>query len=132
MKQGVSWVLAILLLAGSFLPPMETHELYKLHALVRHFEKHRGENPDMSFMEFLDLHYSSTPHHHQDHQTHQELPFSCNHHHSNIPAPVMAFVVPHITAPKVLIPLHDIGIAEYEVTVPHGVQSSIWQPPKQA
>ncbi|HAN39044.1 MAG TPA: hypothetical protein DCQ29_09100 [Chitinophagaceae bacterium] len=57
----------------------ELRELCKLPLLVQHFKEHRQENPTMSLMAFLKLHYLEVQQKDADFQQDMELPFKAQH-----------------------------------------------------
>ena len=128
-RNVIAIVLSIVFLAESALPLMELHELSKVPALMEHFEKHKKENPGITFLAFLALHYSNTEHHEQDQQAHHQLPFS-HHHHTNCTELQATFVAAAVNTPVALIPLHDVGRVVYAGPCPSSFNAPIWQPPK--
>ena len=57
----------------------ELRELCKLPLLVQHFKEHQQENPAMSLMAFLKLHYLEVQQNDADFQQDMELPFKAQH-----------------------------------------------------
>lgn len=53
----------------------ELHQFFKLPALLEHYRDHQRENPALSLLDFLKLHY--TPHHPNDgdQREDEQLPF---------------------------------------------------------
>lgn len=69
--------IAILSLAVYLFGTTEAYQLLKLPELMKHFAKHRREEPSITFLAFLQEHYSDKcPH--ADRQ-HRQLPFKANH-----------------------------------------------------
>ena len=52
----------------------EFHQLVKLPVLIEHFREHRRENPDISFLQFLRLHYLGKILVDDDYHRDQQLP----------------------------------------------------------
>ena len=77
---AITIIFSALLLIESLVPPAEFVEIIQLPELFIHFKKHKEEKPEMTFLEFLSLHYSDTRHYSSDFKNHQKLPFSKNHH----------------------------------------------------
>jgi hypothetical protein len=70
----ISLILSFIMLSGSILPGGDMHELPKMANLVTHYEEHLQESGNqLSFLEFLELHYSGPKASHSD--EHDELPF---------------------------------------------------------
>jgi hypothetical protein len=64
MKQIIAVLLSILLLGGSLLPKVDAFQLAKVGELVKHYKEHRRtEKTNLSFMAFLQMHYSATSKH---------------------------------------------------------------------
>lgn len=119
----------MLIMAETFVPGMELHELSKLPALIDHFQKHKQQQPDLSFLAFVELHYQNPDHHEQDSQTHHKLPFS-SHHQLQTCAVQLAFEDHSICINCQLIPLQKISDVVYKEPVVVDLTASIWQPPK--
>lgn len=73
MKRGLSFVL-LLLYAVSF---TELHQMLRLPLLVEHYHEHSAQTDDLSFWEFLVMHYETDVAHDD---TDMRLPFkACDH-----------------------------------------------------
>jgi hypothetical protein len=79
MRSSVTLVLAVLILVGSLLPNMATHELAKLPTMLEHFREHKAAASEpFSFFQFLALHYAlGSDHHEPNHET--DLPLMDQH-----------------------------------------------------
>ncbi|WP_310503723.1 hypothetical protein [Riemerella anatipestifer] len=53
----------------------EVREVLKLPVLIEHFIEHRSSNPEMSFGQFITLHYLSGDVHDDDYNEDMKLPF---------------------------------------------------------
>jgi hypothetical protein len=72
MKKIFTIILAVLLLNGV----TELHQFLKLPLLLNHFRHHRVEDPAISLLEFLKIHYSTDQHPaDNDDNEDNELPF---------------------------------------------------------
>lgn len=129
LQKCISIILATLIMAEVFVPGMELHELSKLPALVDHYQNHKQQQPHLSFLAFVELHYQNPDHHQQDSQTHHKLPFS-SHHHLQTCAIQLAFEDHSICISCNLIPLQSISDVIYKEPVVADRTASIWQPPK--
>jgi hypothetical protein len=108
LNSTLSIMLSVVLLAESILPSLELHELTKVSALLQHYEKHKLESPELTFLQFIEMHYADTEHHQQDHQNHDKLPFSHHQHHHNGTELVATFVASQVSERVLLVPLHEI------------------------
>lgn len=105
----------------------ELYQLLKLPVLIEHYHEHKAQNEEMSFIDFLSLHYNQAfDHDNQDHK----LPFKS--HDSNICASLVAFV----PSPFVIILTKPINFEERKISVfkpsyfSFSIVNPIWQPPK--
>jgi hypothetical protein len=128
--KSVSLLIVTLLLLESFLPAVEQSELSKLPYLFEHFTRHQREDHNMSFLEFLAMHYENQKHHDQDHQNHHKLPFSNHNHQAHVELNFIALTMEPLATFSSLIPLRDIPTVRYVESVPSGMSITIWQPPK--
>jgi hypothetical protein len=107
------------------------YELQKLANLFMHFEHHLTVHKEnISFIEFIALHYFNAEHQQKDHAEHENLPF---HQHENSPITKIFFYAPQITFEVVAI---------FATFIPEKTNSfflqtplprlifDIWQPPK--
>lgn len=117
-------IFALFFLAGSFLPSGNTFELTKVGSLVEHYSAHTSTNKNLSFWDFIAMHYFD--HNHESSENHNNLPF---HNSSPTVTPVVIATVQTIVIPmKVLI--KEIFTEVLNIFIPSGVSNSIWQPPK--
>jgi hypothetical protein len=129
MKALVTLLFVQILALKAFIPAMDTFELVKLPTLIEHFNEHQKENPDLSFWEYLVLHYENPIHHSEDHQKHSNLPFG-NHHHDSFSLQVW---FSNVAIPPALTgDFADVRLADsYTMPVNYSFSTSIWQPPRQ-
>lgn len=71
MKKYIFFLATILFLGCS----TELHELARIPALLKHYSHHRSENPSLSLLDFLKLHYSGKHPTDNDENEDQGLPF---------------------------------------------------------
>lgn len=72
MKKIFTIILAVLLLNGV----TELHQFLKLPSLLNHFRHHRMQDPSISLLEFLKIHYTTNQHPaDNDDNEDNELPF---------------------------------------------------------
>jgi hypothetical protein len=130
LRKSFSIVIASLMLIEAFLPATEMDELSKLPVLFTHFAKHQQEDPSISFLEFLQLHYDDANHHDLDHQTHDQFPLSGHQHQAHVQLHYMTITIVEVDAFISLISLHEINTVEYREPASSSLSFSIWQPPK--
>jgi hypothetical protein len=105
----------------------ELYQLLKLPVLLEHYTEHKKQNSDLSFLDFLSLHYNQAfDHDNTDHK----LPFKS--HDSNISMNIVAFIAQPFSVilakPIVFIDKTEIGFRQPNFT--SSVISTIWQPPR--
>ena len=74
----IKLILLFQFLFVSLSPNSFVNEYAKLKNLITHYQSHYEQNP-ISFWDFLALHYGNHPHHQQEHEQHQNLPFHLHH-----------------------------------------------------
>jgi hypothetical protein len=105
----------------------ELYQLLKLPVLIEHYKEHKAQNTEMSFIDFLSLHYNQEFAHDD---TDNKLPFKS---HSNCASvSIVAFIAQPFTInlekpiyfePKILSVYHNVIFKSLAI-------STIWQPPK--
>ena len=125
-------VIAMLMLSVTLLSSaMDLHDLAKLPRLLEHYQEHRKKSSDVSFLDFLNLHYGSEAERHdkEEHQKHTSLPFKspdCTFTHTVI-------VLPQFNAPEIIQLVSEVTYANfYHSIFSPEFSQSIWQPPKNA
>lgn len=76
MKSIVACLLAGLMVGSSLLPGFGVEQSTKLVELIQHYQQHVKAAPDLSFMDFMVMHYGEN----SEHQKHP------NHSHHNLPS----------------------------------------------
>ena len=85
-KKIIIIFLGVLMLNGS----TEIHQLWKLPFLVKHYIHHRNEDPFLSFITFLKIHYTDKDHpDDHDNKDDNQLPFKSIGNISHIDTPVL-------------------------------------------
>ncbi len=76
MKRIIAITLSIQILLGSLFPRIDATELAKIGELIQHYQEHKAtENHNLSFIDFLIMHYSTTSNHTKTAKhSHQNLP----------------------------------------------------------
>ena len=132
MRVLVSYLLTLFISVQSVLPGFSVLELSKLPALVQHYNSHRSANAELSFLAFIELHYSDELHHEQDHKEHHKLPF--NDHQSKIHATCFFYFVSERshTFNVLYFPIGQTNQTVYHSIVEEDVDTHVWQPPRNA
>jgi hypothetical protein len=120
----------IILIFFSFLfSATELKEFLKLSDLVEHYEEHKKDNKNISFVGFLWMHYSTTSDHDGDAEKDNKLPFKKHDHcfvadntfsiHKN-----SSFT---FQSPEQIV---SASFNSHSSFIPSGISNNIWQPPK--
>jgi hypothetical protein len=82
MKKIIAITLSFQILLGSLFPRIDAVELAKIGELIEHYQEHKAaENQDLSFVDFLIMHYSTASNHTKTAKhSHQNLPNFNSHH----------------------------------------------------
>jgi hypothetical protein len=109
----------------------ELHELVKLPLLLTHYMHHKEGNKNLSFENFITLHYSDKKLHDNEQDNHQQLPFKSH--------PEMAFASTFVALLPTFETLeikHPNSQSEKQIITSQNAfyssayLSNIWQPPK--
>jgi len=119
---------SILTLETAF-PQINLAELSGLSEVWTHFQKHRLESPDITFLDFLNLHYGNSDHLNRATHDHHKLPFSKGVHRHAAAMPIVYDVVRIYPSKFYNVLMVISGVIYNGATVP-SVALSIWQPPK--
>jgi hypothetical protein len=121
---------AILLLTAYLFSTTELHQLLKLPLVFEHFAEHRKENKNISFLQFLDLHFMHGSPRDKDYSEDMKLPFktadSCT---ATISPVLMPQLVQALGIPVIIPTETKVRILDAWFN-PSSYLSSIWQPPK--
>ena len=108
-------------MVASFLPNRDANEMSKIPMLVRHFAEHQQQDPQISVLDFISLHF-------QD-EKHTKLPFQHDYN-GSVMNVVCTFPLKfELKKPLFLLTETDIAVSEENLffTSP---SFDIWQPPK--
>ena len=130
MRFSVSFFLAAFISVQSLLPGLSVMELGKLPALIHHYKSHRSLNSELSFLAFIELHYSDPSHHEQDQKEHHQLPF--HDHHSKINATCLICFLSErgFTLAVRYFPIGKTNQTVYHSIVEEDIATGVWQPPR--
>jgi hypothetical protein len=70
----VKKLIAILLLSLYLVSTTELYQFLKMPVLIEHYLEHKGENPKITLVSFIKMHYDN-PVKDADYKTDQQLPF---------------------------------------------------------
>ncbi len=123
-------VIAILFLSTYLFSATEFSQLLKLPLLIEHFIEHKEENKQITFFEFLCLHYKTTNVKDADYEKDMKLPFKSQ---NNLISSITIFhLFPNFD--NLFNNIFPFSKKSYVITSSHFITSSavcvIWQPPK--
>lgn len=125
-------IIAILFLGLYLTTTSEIFELLKLPILLSHFLEHQSENNQITFVSFLEMHYSSQNNHFKKNHSDTKLPFK-THHCCSSCSSLITFLEPNlhfIFHKNIILPINVKSNFSYTFIFESNFQSSIWQPPK--
>lgn len=106
----------------------ELHEAFRLPLLWEHYSEHQVEKDSLSFLEFLEMHYSTAQAGQEHSQEDQNLPFKsheCNlilKSSDKLPAMVDLQILPELLYQGIVPPFFS--------DLPSGYSGKVWQPPQ--
>lgn len=106
----------------------EARQLLKLPVLFEHYAEHTRLNPEMSFADFMCMHYAGYHPDDGDQDRDMQLPFKTP---SSVAFDMASFASASsvmIAKPAVSIKAHSFTTEDYHL--PSAYQSTVWQPPK--
>ena len=117
--------IVIALLSFYLLASTEFHQILSLPLLVKHYVEHREQVADMTFLQFLVMHYKTdVPHDDQD----MKLPFKTCHH--SLSAQTMAMPIQKITLTSGRVQSQKILLPVYHSRIRPSYLEEIFQPPR--
>ena len=120
---------AIALLLLYLLANTELLEIVRLPILFEHFAEHKQQNEDVSFLDFIVLHYFSSDVKDADYERDQQLPFKgvhCEELSASVALPVEPFEGPLPRIPHTILKV-EMYVSRFHSSL---FQFTIWQPPK--
>lgn len=125
--------MVVLLLSSQLVATPGVLELVMhMKGLVYHFQEHNREDQEITFSDFLRLHYGDLEQQHRDDHDHSELPFKCGHSESLVlqglqfPGPESSHW-PEPLAMAGFAPLYARDITWHSIETIY----DFWQPPRQ-
>lgn len=123
-------VTAILLFAIYCLTATELGQLLKLPKLIEHFAEHTQEDADVTFADFLAMHYNPDAPKDDDHEKDKQLPFKEH----NTSAGTNWIMFTSVSSSVIFTPT-NAKVAEHfilysEDFISSSLSALVWQPPK--
>jgi len=108
----------------------EVHEVFKIPVLLVHFNEHRKENVDLSFLDFLRLHYANGDVKDADYDKDMKLPFK-SHPELAFTASIIAVLPVFVNqAVKITFGKEKKSFYHIDSLLISDFRTGIWQPPK--
>lgn len=123
-------MVTILFLIVHLFPTNDVYQLMKLPIFFEHYAEHKILSPDISFFDFLTLHYINDSPKDFDHKRDMQLPFKTSDHFSTptnpafIPDSIIIFHIGSLEITRIKMYVSD------DFFNPSDFPSGIWQPPK--
>lgn len=110
----------------------EAHELFKAANLFAHFMQHLEEDSELSFTDFLAMHYGDSSSHASSAEHGNQLPFKS--HHNSVPLIHFMAVIPVSVGVAIWSWSIEAGrpVSFYRPMAASSPAITIWQPPKSA
>jgi hypothetical protein len=105
----------------------ELHQVFRLPVFVEHYFEHTKDNENITFFNFITLHYSANSVQHDEHD--QELPFKSNH----CDAILIAIALPPDNFFESIINdflVRDSSLVPSSQFISSSYLFAIWQPPR--
>jgi len=122
--------LAIFFLSVYLLATTEAGELFKLPVIFQHYQEHQLLTQELTFLQFLDIHYMHGSPRDADYDRDMQLPFkTCDHSTivtANCVMPSPVFIMErkvHLSAKQPILPYTNPDYSYHFL-------ASIWQPPR--
>lgn len=122
MRKPVLIVTIVLFLNSS----TELHQLFRLPFLMEHYRHHNNQDPSISFISFLKIHYTSSHPDDKDDNEDNQLPFkdASNINHTDIP------IINSKDFPAIAFEYRSVKEAYRPVYIPDQRPDSIFHPPQ--
>jgi hypothetical protein len=108
----------------------EAIQLLKIPAAFEHYAEHKNENPSLSFLAFLEIHYLHGSPKDKDYEKDMKLPFKTS---CDCISAVVAAVIPQTVSFSFTKPIAIIEKKNYIILnqcIASAYLANIWQPPK--
>jgi hypothetical protein len=108
----------------------ELRELLKFPDMLEHYKEHKEKNKELSFFDFLGMHYSDVKHEDGDAEKDNKLPFKSHDNCQTINCNLLTvFDTQSYTIQPLAICINKIRFKQFQL-IPSTFQVNIWQPPK--
>lgn len=105
----------------------ELHELMRLPALVAHYNEHRSKDDNLSFIDFLKIHYTGNHPKDNDNSEDDKLPFNSGDAIQHVDIPVLEFAQFDNEPGYIVMQKSVFSNSE---DIPENTSSGIFHPPK--
>lgn len=121
--------IVILTLSLFILTVTECNQLLKLPVLLEHYIEHKTSNQDISFSDFLYMHYAGNDFNDQDQDRDMQLPFKSHSQFTSLDVQSLP-LQPETISLKPVTRLSKSSTVYKRLNFQSSYLSSIWQPPK--
>lgn len=128
MRQALSYFLLFLFLFGALVPGQTQEELTRLPELWRHYQVHKTQSADTTFLQYIQLHYGNDVAKHRAVHDHSKLPLKSGDNHLHLPGPVELPCPFEVALQPVLLGKNPVIFQDQ--IVPNTFLYDIWQPPR--
>lgn len=105
------------------------NQVMKLSTLVEHYFEHQSLNPEISFADFLTIHYAQNNVKHGDYERDMQLPFK-QYNHTSLVFTFIAISNYYINHGDYILPQIKTTCLFKSPYYPSEYPSAIWQPPR--
>jgi len=126
---GLKKLTAIFFFAVYLLSTTEAHQLLKLPVVFQHFAEHQLLDRNISFLQFLDMHYMHGSPMDKDHDRDMQLPFKATGDCLAIATAFVPLTAQVLIAPPVKLSVKTSYVIKHQYLA-SAYLSAIWQPPK--
>jgi len=128
MRSFLSIFLLLIFAFGAIVPGAAREEFTKLSVLWKHYQLHKAQQLETTFITYLQLHYGDDFIKHSSAHDHSRLPMKSGGDHLHAPVPVVIPAHVQVVFQMVLLENHSPGFKNQ--IVPQSFLSVIWQPPR--
>jgi hypothetical protein len=134
MKNKMALLLLFIYSLVAIVPSVLLDEVWKVSSLVAHFQEHKAENPNLTIVNFLKLHYSQDFQAHESKHDHSKLPLKD--HNAACASAAIAIPASNIDFSTAFLPYKTLFFLKKQGFPRHNEHFSvaslfdIWQPPR--
>lgn len=120
--------LAILLICLHLFGNTEAGQFFKIPVLLQHFRQHHETNHDLSFIQFIIMHYAGDDGTRADDEQDQQLP--CHNLRQHTMHMMYAPMLNNVNETEVPVPASARSTALANMAIPPNRADRLWQPPR--